>query len=201
MEYSPRRIQNLTDEIKRRVSYQLLILGGNVTFISAVIGTLSDKFDANHLTMILLLPLVSFVIVWLFFEQDVFVTQPARYLHRALRPAILRCIAKKTGGKADDLSEVMAWEAFRSKLLFDPNSSYRGFFRSMVLFRWFATIGPGLALLVAAAYIPWHSRGGAACADAIAVVSIYHRRHWSNFRFCHTSPGRQILSRNTRLEI
>ena len=152
--------KNLTDEIKRRVSYQLLILGGNVTFISAVIGTLSDKFDANHLTTILLLPLVSFVIVWLFFEQDVFVTQPARYLHRALRPAILRCIAKKTGGKADDLSEVMAWEAFRSKLLFDPNSSYRGFFRSMVLFRWFATIGPGLALLVAAAYITWHSPGG-----------------------------------------
>jgi hypothetical protein len=152
--------KNLTDEIKRRVSYQLLILGGNITFISAVIGTFSDNFDADHLTMILLLPLVSFVIGWLFFEQDVFVTQPARYLHQALRPALLRCIAKRTDGQAEDLSKVMAWEAFRNKLLFDPGSSYHGFFRLMVLFRWFATIGPGLALLVAAAYITWRSPGG-----------------------------------------
>jgi hypothetical protein len=152
--------KNLTDEIKRRVSYQLIVIGGNITFTSAVIGALADKFDVGHLTIILLLPLVSFIIVWLFLEQDVFVTQPARYLHQVLRPALVRLIEKDVGGRATDSPAVMGWEAYRHELLFDPASPYRGFFGQMWRFRYFATIGPGLALLITAGYIAWYNPGG-----------------------------------------
>lgn len=146
--------KNLTDEIKRRVSYQLIIIGGNITFITAVINALSDKFDTNHLTIILLLPLVSFVIVWLFYEQDVFVTQPARYLHRKLRPAMLDVIESDSNPPKDS-SKVMNWEEYRNELLFSAGSDYKNFMWFMIFFRTAATAGPGIALVVGALYLTW----------------------------------------------
>jgi hypothetical protein len=147
--------KNLTDEIKRRVNYQLLIVGGNITFTAAVIGALADKFDAKHLTMILLLPLVSFVIVWLFFEQDVFVTQPARYIHRELRTAMIRCIDADPQNRPVDIAKVMQWEEYRTSLLFGHDSPYSDFFKLMKFFRVVATVGPGAALLAGGFYVIW----------------------------------------------
>src|SRR5262245_43495731 len=139
----------LRAEIAQRVQHQLIILGGNLTFLSAMVTAFSDSFDMAHLTIILAIPLVSFVISWLYFEQDVFLTQAASYLHQSLRPTILKKIATDAGKQPEDFAAVLSWEDFRNKILFSISRN-RTFLRIMVLVRLAANVGPGATLLLVA---------------------------------------------------
>ena len=139
----------LRAEIAQRVQHQLIILGGNLTFLSAMVTAFSDSFDMAHLTIILAIPLVSFVISWLYFEQDVFLTQAASYLHQSLRPTILKKIATDAGKPPEDFAAVLSWEDFRNKILFSISRN-RTFLRIMVLVRLAANVGRGATLLLVA---------------------------------------------------
>lgn len=148
--------KHLTDEIKRRVSYQILLLGGNITFVSVVIDKISERLDSAHLTALLVVPLVSLVIVWMFFEQDVFITQAASYIHRSLRQKIISSIeagqAGQGGAHPPIPADILDWEGFRHNALFGTWAN-RAFMWAMAQFRLLATAGPGAFLLVGACLV------------------------------------------------
>jgi hypothetical protein len=141
------------------VQHQLILLGANLTFLSAILAKLADSLDLPHLTIVLAVPLVSFVICWLYFEQDVFLTQAASYLHRALRPNILKRIEHDDpDGTKGNIEGIFDWEKYRHNLLFQ-DSRNRLFMRLMIGFRLAATVGPGAVLFGIAIYVvllpPW----------------------------------------------
>ena len=109
--------RSLRSEIGQRVQNQLYIIGGNLALISALLGIMAKSFSIQNLTFILLTPMVFFVITWLYFEQDVFLTQAAMYLHQRLRPIILRRIAEEAACAEGELV-LMEWEKFRNEVLF-----------------------------------------------------------------------------------
>jgi len=143
--------RSLRSEIGQRVQNQLYIIGGNLALISALLGILAKSFCIQNLTFILLTPMVFFAITWLYFEQDVFLTQAATYLHQHLRPIILRRIAEEAAGTEGELV-IMEWEKFRNEVLFRRTRN-RVFLQLMVIFRLFATLGPGAAILCGAVYL------------------------------------------------
>ena len=147
--------RSLRSEISKRVQNQLYIIGGNLALLSALLGILAESFSIQNLTFILLVPMVFFVIAWLYFEQDVFLTQAATYLHQQLRPTILRRIAEETTQPEGEIA-VMEWEKFRNEVLFRRRRN-RIFLQLMVILRLFATLGPGAALLFGAIYLVLHN--------------------------------------------
>jgi len=147
--------RTLRSEISNRVQNQLYLIGGNLALLSALLGVLAKSFSIQNLFLILIMPMVFFVITWLYFEQDVFLTQAATYLHQRLRPIILRRIAEETT-LAEDKIEVMGWEKFRNEILFHRRRN-RIFLQLMIIFRLFATLGPGLMLLISAIYLVFHN--------------------------------------------
>lgn len=147
--------RTLRSEISNRVQNQLYLIGGNLALLSACLGVLPKFFSMQNLLLILIMPMVFFVIAWLYFEQDVFLTQAATYLHQRLRPTILRRIAEETALPEGGI-EVMEWEQFRNEILFHRRRN-RIFLQLMVIFRLFATLGPGAALLFSAIYLVLHN--------------------------------------------
>ncbi len=139
---------SLRSEISQRIQHQLYIIGANITFFAAILTFLNPILTFERLTILLAMPMISFVIAWLYFEQDVFLTQAASYLHQGLRPAILA----RLPGKIEDNADVLNWEGFRRNVLFDKPQNRR-FLRYMVWFRLLATLGPGIAIMAVAGFI------------------------------------------------
>lgn len=143
----------LRSEIAQRVQSQFVITGANLAFFSAVLVKLPDWANADHLDLLLALPLVTPIITWLYFEQDVFVTQAASYLHNALRPAVMqRVVSEAASSTLEPVEQLMNWEGYRNTVLFqDPRN--RRFMRMLVVFRLFANIGPGTAMFLVGVWI------------------------------------------------
>jgi len=155
--------KTLRTEIAQRVQSQFVITGANLAFLSAVLVKLPDWANADHVNLLLALPLVTPVIAWLYFEQDVFVTQAASYLHNKLRPAVMRRVASEASNTpVEPVEELMGWEDYRNELLFSRPRDRR-FMMMLVVFRLLANTGPGVAMLLVGGYV-LHATAARLCA-------------------------------------
>lgn len=137
---------SLREEIGQRVQNQLYIVGGNLALLAAASQLVLPDLAKSHVTILALLtPQVFYVVAWLYFEQDVFLTQAATYLHQRLRPAILVRIRQVTATPIKSY-DVMGWEDYRNEILFKKRMN-RLFLKSMTVFRLCATLGPGVISL------------------------------------------------------
>lgn len=134
--------EDIRFEIHHRVSHQLTIAGANVAI---VVGVISFSSHFAHLPDAVPFGLVFpfAVIGWLYFEQDVFITQAAAYLHTVLRPLI--GTLANTG--SPEPVPLLEWEAFRNRKLFGRPRD-RAWLWMMIVFRYAATVGPGLGLWI-----------------------------------------------------
>jgi len=138
--------RSLRAEINQRVQNQLYIIGGNLALLAAAFQLiLPDLAKGKVTTLTLLCPFVFYVVAWLYFEQDVFLTQAATYLHQRLRPAILNRV-QHSSGPATAVNDILGWEDFRNAVLFRQRTN-RVFLKLMTAFRLLATLGPGVAIL------------------------------------------------------
>lgn len=146
LEYS-----DLRAEIHQRVANQLLILGGNIVLVAAVVPAY-DRLTALAPLSFLIIPLLFGVVAWLYFEQDIFLTQAATYIHRHLRPKLIETLpASPHAREAGDLVPVLGWEHFRGEILFGQRRERR-LLTAMTFFRYLATMGPGTAALIIGIY-------------------------------------------------
>lgn len=133
---------DLRDEIHQRINNQLLVLGGNLVLIVGIV----PAYDR----LLRLGPIAFFVLTlafagasWIYFEQDIFVTHAATYLHRELRPAI---VAQLTTADSTAPHGIFEWERFRNEALF-RRASDRRLMSVMLAFRYLGTMGPGVGSL------------------------------------------------------
>jgi hypothetical protein len=134
--------QDIRDEIHQRVNHQITIAGANVALGAAVL-TFSSHFAnlPDALPFGLVFPFG--VIGWLYFEQDVFITQAAAYAHAVLRPLIT---TRANEGSTEPVP-LLEWEDFRNRRLFERRRDRRWLWM-MIAFRYTATVGPGVALWI-----------------------------------------------------
>lgn len=142
---------DLRNEIHQRVNNQLLILGGSVALMAALVAA-HEKLSALAPFSLLGLPLIFAVVGWLYFEQDIFLIHAAKYLYRELRPTIGSELLRESSGPTVN---VLQWEEFRGNVLFG-SARERGLLRIMIFFRFVATMGPGvIALILGTLSVQW----------------------------------------------
>lgn len=131
--------RDLRSEIAQRVSNHLVILGGVVVLGAALVPLMKD--ESMRRPVLLVIPIIFGTVSWLYFEQDIFLTQAATYINNHLRPQLSRRVA--------DPSRLLGWEGFRNQVLFSRREN-RVFLRIMTTFRLGATLGPGIAAVAIA---------------------------------------------------
>ena len=142
---------DLRNEIHQRVNNQLLILGGSVALMAALVAA-QEKLMLLAPFSLLGLPVVFAVVAWLYYEQDIFLIHAAKYLHRELRPTIGSELLRESSGPTVN---VLRWEDFRGEVLFG-SSRERSLLRVMIFFRFVATMGPGvIALMLGMLSVQW----------------------------------------------
>lgn len=130
---------DLRGEIHQRVSNQLLVLGGNVALLAGVLPAYDRLKELAPLSF-LALPILFSIVAWLYFEQDIFLTQAATYLHKELGPRLSSVIQTGSGNPPVPLFQ---WERFRGEVLFQRTRERR-LLATMIVFRYLATMGPGI---------------------------------------------------------
>jgi hypothetical protein len=129
--------QSLEAEIRQRTTNQFLILGGAIAVVAATVPLYRGISDPTKSLLPMAAPLLLFFVGWLYFEQDVFITHVATYLHQELRQRIQMQLVKGRG--QDALDPVLLWEGYRSLVLFRRD---RALLVGMALFRLFFVCGP-----------------------------------------------------------
>lgn len=141
----------LRDDILRRAQLQVQIIVF-IAIISGVSIPLAFKIvDSGLFIFFLLISPIYFIAGWLYFEQDVFLTQAATYLNSVLRPKIIQSLSDENIGEKLDNDSIFYWEIFRNRILFGDLKK-RLFIYLMTLFRIMATTGPGLAAILGFIY-------------------------------------------------
>lgn len=133
--------RSLADEIRQRTSNQFLILGGAVALMAATVPLYRGIPDPTRSLVPMVGPLLLFFVGWLYFEQDVFITHVAGYLHRDLRPRIQMQLVSDHG--LSPLETVLRWESYRRSILFGRS---RGLIWSMAFFRALFVCAPTLCV-------------------------------------------------------
>jgi hypothetical protein len=141
----------LRDDILRRAQLQVQIIVF-IAIISGVSIPLAFKIvDSGLFIFFLLISPIYFIAGWLYFEQDMFLTQAATYLNSVLRPKIIQSLSDENIGEKLDNDSIFYWEIFRNRILFGDLKK-RLFIYLMTLFRIMATTGPGLAAILGFIY-------------------------------------------------
>ena len=160
---------DLRSEIHQRVNNQLLVIGGNIALLAAVLPAydiLADKAPVSFLV----LPLLFSFVAWLYFEQDLFLTEAATYLHRELRPQVERELHGETPGRHP--VAVMQWERFRGEILFTRRRERR-LLTITFAFRYLATMGPGVGgLALGLSELSWGSRTLAVQIVSVVLIAV-----------------------------
>ncbi len=135
--------RSLRHEIGQRVQFQLLVMGGIIALSTALIPVAIDHVDTTNVTLLLAAPVVFAITAWLYFEQDIFITQAATYLNQDLAGAV------RSRLPTPQAHNVMQWEIRRGKMLFSTRASRR-LIDVMFGFRLIATLGPGATSFIVA---------------------------------------------------
>lgn len=135
--------QSLRSEILERCKFQLLIMGATVALAVAYFPLALAYTSGREVTVLLAAPLLFAATAWLYFEQDIFITQAASYLNQSLAPALRERVS------ADARDIVMQWEPERRRMLFDDPTT-KTLVTLMFWMRLFAVLGAGIAALVVA---------------------------------------------------
>lgn len=138
--------KSLREEILRRCQFQLVIMAATVAITSAFIPLAAKYANGQNLTVLFAAPLVFAATTWLYFEQDIFITQAASYLNNSLAPALRKRVSTDHGGV------IMQWEIERHRMLFDDGKTKR-LIAIMFWVRLFAVLGSGIAALVVATVV------------------------------------------------
>jgi len=142
--------RDIRGEIARRVNNQLVVLGGMIVLVAALLPVVGKEGYTDAL--ILGAPFVFGTTAWIYFEQHIFVAQAAAYVHRCLRPAIM--------SRLDNAQGVLAWESFRHDVLYGERVN-RAFLHMMTMFQLIATLGPGSFVILSAFIVqPWRDGSG-----------------------------------------
>jgi hypothetical protein len=135
--------RTLRIEIGQRVQFQMLVMGGIVALSTVLIPIAVDRVHTGNVTPLLAAPIVFAVTAWLYFEQDIFITQAASYLNQDL------AVAVRSRLSPDRSDYVMRWERRRNEMLFSTKR-LRRLMDLMFGFRLLATLGPGATSFVVA---------------------------------------------------
>lgn len=138
--------KSLREEILRRCQFQLLIITVTVAIASAFIPLAARYSSEQHLTVLFAAPLIFSATTWLYFEQDIFITQAATYLNTGLAPALRARLPADVGGV------VMQWEVHRHEMLFVDRTA-NGLVTAMFWVRLVAVLGFGVAALAVAIFV------------------------------------------------
>ena len=103
----------LRAEILDRVKNEFVLITASATLTGAGVALWAQSSTRN-ITLLLALPLLSFLLAFLHFAQENSIAAAAAYLNQNVRPRILELIPSTTVGRAD----VMAWEDFRSQAIY-----------------------------------------------------------------------------------
>jgi hypothetical protein len=142
--------RDLRGEIARRVSNQLVVLGGMIVLVASLLPVVGKEQYTDAL--LLGAPFVFGTTAWIYFEQHIFVAQAAAYVHQKLRPAIIE--------RLDNGDGLLAWESFRGDVLYGQRMN-RIFLHTMTAFQLVATLGPGVVIILAALAVqPWVNGSG-----------------------------------------
>ena len=136
----------LRDDIMRRVQLQVQIVAFTVLITGAGIPLVLEIVSSKLFIFFLLIAPLYFAVGWLYFEQDIFLTQAATYLNTTLRPSIIKSLNKNGIRDGLDKNFIFYWEIFRNRALFGDLRK-RIFIYTMTVFRLLVTVGPGLAAI------------------------------------------------------
>lgn len=103
----------LRAEILDRVKNEFVLITASATLTGAGVALWAQSSTRN-ITLLLALPLLSFLLAFLHFAQENSIAAAAAYLNQNVRSRILALIPLTTVGRAD----VMAWEEFRSQAIY-----------------------------------------------------------------------------------
>jgi hypothetical protein len=103
----------LRAEILDRVKNEFVLITASATLTGAGVALWAQS-STRSVTLLLALPLLSFLLAFLHFAQENSIAAAAAYLNKNVRPRLLAFISPATVGRAD----VMAWEDFRSQAIY-----------------------------------------------------------------------------------
>lgn len=135
--------KSLRDEIVQRINFQFLIMAGTVALLAALIPLAAKYANGHHVTVLFAAPLVFAATTWLYFEQDIFITQAASYLNNSLAPRLREHVSQDVAGS------LMQWEIERHRMLFG-NPTTKRLVDVMFWVRLFAVLGAGIAAMLVA---------------------------------------------------
>lgn len=107
----------LRSDIIQRVQLQTQIIAFIILISGASIPLVFKIVDSRFFTFFLLISPLYFIVGWLYFEQDIFMTQAATYLNGVLRPKIIHSLDDKNIGDKLDKESIFNWEIYRNKIL------------------------------------------------------------------------------------
>lgn len=103
----------LRAEIQDRVKNEFVLITASATLTSAGVALWSQS-TTRSLTLLLAIPLLSFLLAFLHFAQENSIAAAAAYLNKSVRPRLLALIPPGTANRLD----VMSWEEFRGQAIY-----------------------------------------------------------------------------------
>jgi hypothetical protein len=138
--------KSLREEILQRCQFQLVIMAATIALVSAFLPLAAKYATGEHLTVLFAAPLVFAATTWLYFEQDIFITQAADYLNNTLAPRLRRRIPE------EHHEVIMQWEIERHRMLF-VDTTTNVLINIMFWVRLLAVLGAGVAALAVAVVV------------------------------------------------
>lgn len=102
----------LRAEILDRVKNEFVLITASATLTGAGVALWAQTREQS-VTLLLAIPLLSFVLAFLHFAQENSIAAAAAYLHGNVRPRLIEQLPDTVDG-----SRVMAWEDFRAQKIF-----------------------------------------------------------------------------------
>ena len=103
----------LRSEIQDRVKNEFVLITASATLTSAGVALWAQS-SARSLTMLLAIPLLSFLLAFLHFAQENSIAAAAAYLNKNVRQRLVALLPPRT----TDGQAIMSWEDFRDQAIY-----------------------------------------------------------------------------------
>jgi hypothetical protein len=133
--------KSLRAEILLRCQFQLIIMTATVVLVAAFVPFAAKYAGDSNLTVLFAAPLVFSATTWLYFEQDIFITQAATYLNSDLAVEVRKLLPEA------DADLIWRWEERREEMLLGTKKDRR-LLSAMFAIRLSMVLGAGIVALV-----------------------------------------------------